>query len=234
MSQGRSTVAPDSTDEVRRVLSTVWTNLPALLVGSVPVAAAWVALRALPPGHGWLALAGIGLVVLPALAALVHGCTLLLSDEGYGLAEVVPTIVRTYRSSLAVTAVPTSTAALTLVALHVWRLTRQPWVLASVGACLAVTVVAALVAVVALPYRLRTRVDVRSTWLVSSYVASRNLVPVLAVVSVLGLGVWVAAHLSFALVLLLPAPLALVWAAASTTATRRSEARLGGRAPTPS
>ena len=225
--------APASADQVRGVLSTIWTNLPVLLAGSVPVAAAWVAFRALPPAYGWVSLAGVGLVVLPALVALVDGCTLLLADEHFGLADVVPTLRRTWPRAVVVAAVPTAAAVLGLLALHVWRLSRQPWVLASVGACLAVTAVTALVAVVALPHRVRAAGDTRRTWLVASYVTSRNLVPVLAVVSAAGLTVWAAAHLSFALVLLLPAPLALVWAAAVATATRRSQVLLARRSPHP-
>jgi hypothetical protein len=225
-------VPPAPADQVRAALRTVWTNLPVLLAGSVPVAAAWVALRALPTAYGWLALAGVGLVVLPTLAALVHGCEQLLADEDFGVADLFGTLVRTYRSAVVVTVVPTAAAVLTLLALHVWRLSHQGWVLASIGAGLAATVATALVAVVALPYRVRTGARPRETWLVSAYVVSRNLVPVLGVASALGLGVWAAAHLSFALVLLLPAPLALVWATALSTATRRSQAQLSTRATT--
>lgn len=222
MTARTSAGAPGSVEPLRGALRTVWANLPLLLAGSVPVAAAWVALRALPPGLGWLSLVGVGLVVLPALAGLTDACVRLLEDEDLGLADLLPLLARSFRSVLGVTGVPTTAAVLTLLALHVWKTNGEPWVLASIGTGLAVTVVTALVAVVAVPYRLRTAVPARETWLVSAYVASRNLVPVLGVVSALGLGVWVAAHLSFALVLLLPAPLALVWATASSTATRRS------------
>jgi hypothetical protein len=217
---------PGNTDPGSRALRTVWPNLPVLLVGSLPVAAAWSALRTLPPAWGWLSLVGIALVVLPALAALVHGCDLLLAGEEFGLADVIPTLLRTYPSAVRTTAVPTAAALLTSFALGVWRQSHQTWVLASVGTGLAATLATGLVAVVALPYSLRVVEPWKQTWLVSSYVATRNLVPVLGVVSALVLGVWAAAHLSFALVLLLPAPVALVWAAALVGATRRSQARL--------
>lgn len=212
------------------MLRTAWANLPVLLLGSVPVAVVWVAVRALPPAFGWLALAGVGLVLLPALAALVHGCTLLLAGEDFGPTALVPTLVRTYPAAVGVTALPTASAVLTLLALHVWRLSHQPWVLASIGAGLAVSVVAGLVAVVAVPYRVATRAPLRETWLVSCFVVTRNLVPVLAVASAVGLAVWAASHLSFALVLLLPAPLALVWASAYSSATRRSQDHLAALA----
>lgn len=220
-----SAVPPATVDPVRGALRTAWPNLPVLLAGSVPVAVAWVALRALPPSLGWLFLVGVGLVVLPTLAALVRGCERLLGGDDFGLADLVPTLLRTYPSAVRTAAVPTAAALLTFVALQVWRLSHEPWVLASIGVGAATTGVAALVSVVALPYALRPG-TARQTWLVSGYVVSRNLVPVLGVVSALGLAVWVAAHLSFALVLLLPAPVALVWAAATTTAVRRSHARL--------
>lgn len=223
------TVPPGSADQLHATLRTVWTNLPVLLAGSVPAAAAWVALRALPASLGWLSLVGVGLLVLPLLAGLAHGCVRLLSDEDLGLTDVGPLLVRSLRGAAAVTLVPTGAAVLTLLALQVWHRDHQGWALASVGAGLAVTIVTALVSVVAVPYRLRTAAPPKETWLVSAYMASRNPAPVLGVVSALALGVWAAAHLSFALVLLLPAPLALVWASAFLTATRRSQALLAAR-----
>ncbi|SEQ87732.1 hypothetical protein [Microlunatus flavus] len=231
-----SAVGPVSASGQRPgALRTAWSELPVLLLGSVPVAAAWAVLRSLPPGWGWLALLGVGLVVLPALAVLVRGCEVLLEGERVGVADLLLDLVRCWPTAARVTVVPTAAALLALIGLHVWRVSHQTWVLASVGACLAVTVATAVVAVVALPYVLRTGEPARRTWLVCSYVATRDLVPVLAVVSALGLGVWGAAHLSFALVLLLPAPLALVWACALATATRRSRARLASRSgPRPS
>lgn len=220
---------PEGTDASPGALRTVWPNLPVLLLGSVPVAAAWAVLRVLPGNHGWLAVAGIGLVVLPALAALVRGCEILLGEEHFGLADVAPTLLRGWPTALRVTVVPTTAALLTVLALDVWRMTQQAWVLASIGVGLALTAVAALVGIVALPYSLRTGEPPRQVWLVSCYVTSHNLVPVLGVASALGLGVWGASHLSFALVLLLPAPLALIWATAVASATRHSQDLLDSR-----
>jgi hypothetical protein len=224
-----SVVPPASSDPRPGALRTIWPNLPVLLVGSVPVALAWAALRVLPPGWGWLSLVGIGLVVLPALAALVRGCELLLAGDEFGLADLLPTLRGSCPRAVRVTAVPTAAALLTSVALGVWRQTHQTWVLASVGTGIAATAATGLVAVVALPYSLRAAGPWQQTWLVSGYIATRNLVPVLGVVSALVLGVWAAAHLSFALVLLLPGPVAMIWAAALVGATRASRVRLAAR-----
>ena len=98
--------------------------------------------------------------------------------------------------------------------------------LISVGLGAVVSTLALGTGVVALPYVLRTGATLRTGWLVSFYIATRNPVPVLAVLSALALGVWAAAYLSFAMIVFLPAPLALVWVAAVTVATERSSTRL--------
>jgi hypothetical protein len=83
-----------------------------------------------------------------------------------------------------------------------------------------------LVATMALPYSLRSGDTWREVWLVGVYLASRSPLIVLGILAACGLVVWAAAHLSFALLLLLPAPLALVWAAGAAEATRRGRHRL--------
>ena len=77
--------------------------------------------------------------------------------------------------------------------------------------------------VVALPYRIGTGAPIRECWLVAGYIASRQPVAVLAVVAAAALAVWAAAHLSFALIILLVAPLAMTWAAAIEQATENSK-----------
>jgi hypothetical protein len=101
--------------------------------------------------------------------------------------------------------------------------------LASVALGAAASVLTLYTGVVALPYLLLTRAPWRTGWLVSFYIATRNPVPVLAVLSALALAVWAAAYLSFAVIVLLPAPLALLWAAAVTGATERSQTTLVAR-----
>jgi hypothetical protein len=89
-----------------------------------------------------------------------------------------------------------------------------------------------LVGVIALPYSLRSGVGWRDVWLVSAYLATRNPLAVLGIVAACTLAVWAAAFLSFAMLLLLPAPLALAWSAGASEACRRGRARLALRVGT--
>ncbi|MVA74542.1 hypothetical protein GC722_00600 [Auraticoccus sp. F435] len=219
-------------DVVRRGAALVWPELPLLVLGSVPVALGWAAVRQLSDWSPWLALAGVGLVVLPLLAALVHACSVLLDGDHVGVRRLFATLPGTALRAAGVTVVPTTTGLLTLVAVHAWQLSGQPWLLASVAVGCVATLAAGYVAVVAVPYALRTGAGVREVALVSLFVATRNAVPVLSVLATATLAVLVAAHLSLALLVLLPAPVALVWAAAASAATARSRARLAH--PTPS
>ena len=101
--------------------------------------------------------------------------------------------------------------------------------LVSLGICTAVLLGLVFVGVIALPYALRSRATGREVWLVGAFLATRH--PVLgARVSCrpAAASVWAAAHLSFALLILLPAPLALVWAAAASEASVRGRVRLAG------
>jgi hypothetical protein len=224
-----SELVEGSGDQLRRAARVLVPNLPVLLVGSVLVAAGWALLRLLPPELGWAVVLGLGLVVLPAFAALLRGCEVLLADEHFGVLNLFRSLVRGYGPAVKVTALPTLVVVLTLLAADLWRVSHQSWMLASVGVGIAVSLVALYTGVIALPYFLRTGAAPVEGWLVSFYIASRNPVAVLAVLSATALVVWAAAYLSFALVLLLPAPLALVWAAAVTSATGSSQARLSAR-----
>jgi hypothetical protein len=213
-------------DHLVRAARLLWPNLPVLLLGSVLVAIGWCLVRALSPHLGWGSLVGVGLVVVPAFAALLRGCEVLLADEHFGVSSLVRAGVRTLLPAWKVAAVPTVALLLTLSAVRLWQLSGQAWMLVSVGLGAAVSVLALYTAVVALPYLVRTGATLRSGWLVSFYIATRNPVPVLAVLSATALAVWAAAYLSFAVIMLLPAPLALIWAAAVTGATERSHTTL--------
>lgn len=224
-----SEVAQGSTDQLRRAGSQLWPNLPVLLVGSVVAAAAWALVRSLPPQLGWLAVLGAGLLVLPALAGLLRAWETLLADEHFGLADLGLTLTRCFLPTVGVTALPTLAVLLTVLALELWQHSGHTWMLASVGVGVSVSAVTMYAGVIAVPYVLRTGAGLVEGWLVALYVASRNPMPVLAVLSAVALAVWGAAYLSFALVLLLPGPLTMVWAAAVAVATQHSQAQIAGR-----
>jgi hypothetical protein len=200
-----------------------------LLIGSALVAIGWCVVRALSPHLGWVSVLGIALLVVPAFAALLRGCEVLLTDEHFGVVDLFRTGARTLLPSLKVTAVPTLALLLTVSGYQLWLASGEAWMLISVGLGAVVSLLALYTGVVALPYVVRTGAPLRTGWLVSFYIATRNPVPVLAVLSAVALGVWAAAYLSFAVIVLIPAPLALVWAAAVTGATERSLVTLATR-----
>jgi hypothetical protein len=207
----------------------LWPNLPVLLLGSFLVAGAWSVVRAASPQLGWASLVGLGLVVVPVFATLLRGCEVLRLDEHYGVADLVRGVATTFWPAVKVAALPAFAVLLTTAALDLWRLSGQTWMLVSVAVGSLVSALALYTGVVALPYVVRTGTTLRTGWLVSFYIAAHNPVPVLAVLSALALSIWAAAYLSFAVVLLLPGPLALVWATAVAAATERSETALAGR-----
>lgn len=228
-----SAVEQRPSDHLGHAARLLWPNLPVLLLGSVLVAVGWSLVRALSPHLGWGSIVGIGLAVVPAFAVLLRGCEVLLTDEHFDTADLFRTGARTFVPALKVTALPTLALLLTLSAIRLWQLSSQAWMLISVGLGAVVSTVALYSGVVALPYVLRTGATLRTGWLVSFYIATRNPVRVLAVLSAVALGVWAAAYLSFALIVLLPAPLALVWAAAVKEATERSSTTLTARTGRP-
>jgi hypothetical protein len=213
-------------DALRRSLRLLWPNLPLLLTGSVLVAAGWVLVRAVSKHAGSISILGVGLLVVPLFAALLNAAESLLDDDHVGIPQFVRSLGRSFGRAAKLTALPTGAAFLMLETLLAWQLSGQAWMLASLGLSATATVAALYAGVIALPYAVRTGAALRKVWLVGLYVATRNPVLVLGVVSAVVLTAWAAAYLSFALILLLPGPLALVWSAAVSTAEERSRARL--------
>lgn len=225
-----STDVPEPGDRLRHAARVAWPNLPVLLIGSLLVAAGWSVIRVLSPQLGWATVVGIVLLVVPPFAALLRGCEVLLTDEHFGGLSLLQVLRRVALPAARATLPPLVAVLITVAALELWRWSAQTWMLASAAFGAAVSALILGTTVIALPYLVRTGTGLREGWLVAAYIATRNPVPVLGVMSAVGLGVWGAAHLSFALVVLLPAPLALVWAAAAGTATDRSQARLASAA----
>lgn len=224
-----TTLKPASTptsDPLRRGFGLLWPNLPMLLLGSVLVALGWSVVRVMGRQLGWVSVPGTGLVVVPTFAALLRGWDVLLHDEHFGPRRLFGDFGRCWMRAVKITIVPTVGLLLTVAALGAWRVSGQPWMVASVAVCAAASLLATYVGVVALPYSVSTGEPARNVWLVSCYIAVRNPVPVVAVLSAAALTVWAAAYLSFALILLLPATLALIWSAAVIAATDKSRSRL--------
>lgn len=221
-------------DPLQRAVRVLWPSLPMLLCGSILVAAAWSLIRMFTPGGGPVAVMAVGLVVVALFANLLHGCGVLLTGDHFGITHLLRDLPRISVAALKITLLPTCAAVLTSVSVEAWRHGGAGWMLLSIGVGGAVTLLSGLIAVVALPYVTRTGVDVRRGWLVASYITTRNPVPVLAAASAVVLAVWATAYLSFAVIMLLPGPVALVWAAAVRQATDRGTERLARRTQTTS
>lgn len=206
-------------DPVRHAASLLWPNLPVLLAGSTLVVLAAAAVRAIAPASGVLAVVGAGLLVLPGLAALVRGAQVMIAGEVFGVADLLRALRCGYGPTAATAVVPMITLVLADVAAEQWIAHRQGWMMISLGICLSVSALTLVLAVIALPYRLRTGSRLVESWLVAAYVSTRRPVPVIAVVSMFVLLGWAAGYLSFALMIIFPGPLAMLWAAAADSAT---------------
>jgi MFS family permease len=210
-------------DHPRQALGLLWPNLPLLLTGSLLVSLSWLLVRVVAPGLSLVAVILHLLLVVPTFAALLVTCQVLLTGQHVRVTDLFRTWGRRYRRSVTASLPVAGTVLLTFGAFDVWHLSGQAWMLVSVGLGLTVSVLALFSWVLTLPYALRS--DSRSVkrwWLVGFFGASRNALPVLGVLSLLGLAVWVVQSYSLAFTFLVPGVLALVWTAAFAAAADRT------------
>lgn len=218
--------AARAVDPVRLAASLLWPNLPVLLAGSIVVTVACGVVRALAHPSGLLTVLGFALLVVPALAALLRCAQVLVTGDAFGLPDLGRALVRSYRPAVTVAAPAAVALVLADVAAGQWVVHQQGWMMVSLGLCLAVGTFAVTVGIVALPYALRTRCRSGEAWLISVYVLTRRPVPVLAVVSAIVLLGWAGQHVSLALMIIFPGPLALLWAVTTGSAIDDSRHRL--------
>lgn len=204
-------------------LRAIWPNLPVLAAGSFLVTLVWVLANVTAGGSPWTAMVMTGLLVLPVFAALLRGCEVLLVGDHFGIWTLLGTLPRSLVRGLKITGPVLIVVLLGNAATYAWQASGSAWLLPSavVSGVLGLAVV--YVGVVALPYYVGERGSWTQAWLVALYVGTRNPVPVLAALAGVILGVLATAHLSPALVLVLPAPVAMVWASAIRTATGHSQ-----------
>jgi hypothetical protein len=172
----------------------------------------------------------IGLVVLPLLGALLRCCTVLLTGDHFGIGTLVRTLPSSFARGLRFCAPITAVALLGSAGTYAWQVSGSAWLLPSAALGSILTLTAMYVGIVALPYHVDGNGSWLRSWQVGLFVATRNPVPVLATMAAGVLAVPAAEHLSVALVLVLPTPVALVWASALRTATNRSRQLLAAKA----
>jgi hypothetical protein len=198
----------------------VWPNLATLLVSGSVIAGASCLAGFVTPGITPLAPLVWALVVAPPFGALVAQLTALAAGRTVPTFSVFRYLRRFGRFSLGVWAVPALCGSISLVAYRWWTTTSSPLALAPLFVGGAITVLATLGAIFAVPFGISHR-DLRGVplYLVGLHAVAKRPIPVLAVVAVAAIGVWASTSFSASVVFLMPASIALVnYAAAWTTA----------------
>lgn len=216
-----SGVAEPEEPDIRLLFVNAWHGLPVLLAGSVLVCVAASLVVLASPGVNPVGVVLTGVVVAPPFAAMVHVIDRLWSGHDVSLRQLLEAVPACWRRGTVAGLVPAIPAALFLVAFEMWDQTAQLWLLTPMSLSGSVGVVAALVAVVALPLSVRrTTVPGRDVWLTSAHAVARHPIPAVAVVASTGLGIWACVTFSASVAVLVPGAVGLTTvAAAQTTAT---------------
>jgi hypothetical protein len=218
-------------DPLRRAAAVFWPNLPVLLAGSGLAVLPLGLARVLAPMLGTVGTTLLGAAFLLAVAPLLQTAMMLVAGEHRGLGDLLRGLGRDLRAALPMVAPPAAAALLTAVAVEAWTVHGQEWMVGSVAAGGAVTVIATTIMIVALPYRLHAgrlpgNCPAREAWLIGLYAATRRPVPVLGTLCAVGLFGSVLPSVSLALGFLGLGPLALLWAAAATATLDHGRALL--------
>lgn len=187
-----------------------WPALHVLTVSSALICVALVPAVLVGPGITPVALVLFALVGWPPFAAQVRTCVRVALGTEVTLRGWFAEL-RRWPRDVRTALVPAAAAVCTLLAWQAWQGSGSTWFLLGVGAGIAVSVVACLWALV------MAAIDHdRSGW---SAVARRALpltaaraVPVVAVLVLGGLGLWACAIWTVSLILLVPAPMAVLLA----------------------
>lgn len=202
---------------LRRVWSSLWSHLPMLAVSAAVTAAAATVASMLGGAVG-------GGLLTPVLLAVLAGPTVMaLLRVVQGALVEDDTDLRTYLRSLRATALRSTGFALLpatclvslLAALEVHARTGSALVLVSLCLSAAASVLAVTGSVVLMPLAVaRPALHGARLWSISWHLLGRWPVRFLAPLALAGIALWAALSLSSTLVLLLPAPIALLTGAA--------------------
>lgn len=209
-----------------RLRTTVWPNLPTLLVTSTVVSAAALLAMLVAPGITPASLLLWALLVAPPAAALVAQANDMVLGGWPRPFSVVGYVRRAGLLGLTVWLPPAVAGACAMVAVGVWERTREPLVLVSAAVGAVGAALLTIAALVAVPVGLE-RPGLRGARLTVTalHVAARRPVPVFAVAAFAVAAVSSAERVAASLVLLVPAPLALVLVAAVWTSAEAAGLR---------
>ncbi|MFC7405524.1 hypothetical protein [Georgenia alba] len=204
------------TDEavLRAAVRGAWTQLPVLLAGSLAVtgaaALALLAAAVWAPAGPVVAVLGVA----PTVHALVRCALDVVDGAEPGVRDYGTALRELAARAVATAAVPAALAGLTLAALAA-HARGGPVFLVPAGLGVTATVLGTAALLVLLPLRARRREPGgAAAWLLALHVLGRAPVPFLAAAALAGLGMWASVTVSNGLFLLVPAPVALVLAAA--------------------
>jgi hypothetical protein len=218
---------PTATDAViRTTLRGAWPSLPALTVASAALCAAATVPTLIAPGVNPIAVLLYALIAAPFLAALCAIANTAAFNDVATIREWTRA-VRAYGTfAISQALIPAAAAELFLAAQALWSRSHPLWTLPSLALTGAATVLTLLGLLATLPLGIaRPNLRGRLLWVTALHLVARRPSRFLAIFSLTALGLWAATTWTASLLLLLPAPAALVTAAAVwTTATEATAA----------
>jgi len=200
--------------DLRAAGRATWRSLPMLLLASAAIALV-VALALLVAAWWPPAGAAAGaLAAAPLLLALVRCADDVVAGRDVPSAEYLHAVTRLAPRAAGTAVVPCVLAALTAVAVLAHARGAGAVFLVPAGLGTTATVLVLAAALVLLPLRARHRAPGVGGWLLAWHVLARRPVPFLAAAAYAGAGIWWSLTWSNGLFLLVPAPFALILAAA--------------------
>lgn len=218
-----------------------WENLPLLLLQSVVCCLGFIMVVFASPGLTPVSvLIGVALLA-PVFASIVHTALRIIDGDDPRVREWLLSFSRAWRNSLGQALCCGVAVSLLLVALRALGSSAQPWLYVPVVVAASVSVILALCLPIVfaissdLSMNVGQRIDPAKLaegekrvvdsklsgvekWLLACHLLARRPIPFLAVAALAVLGIWLAANVSAALMLLVPVPVALVAALAYRTA----------------
>ncbi|TSD95672.1 hypothetical protein FOS14_17905 [Skermania sp. ID1734] len=196
---------------LRRVSRGAWSGLPILLFASVAVCLAAALVVVLTPGVTPVSVLVFAALETPWAVALLATVDDLIRMEDTSLADWCRGLCCFTGFGYAVMAVPAVAVSLFLVALEVWHQTHSVIALGPVIVSAIVATILGTASTAALPLGIaHPQLRGQRLWITGMHLVARWPVRFLAAPALLGFGVWVATQVSASVLLLVPAPVALV------------------------
>lgn len=200
---------------LRRATGGLWSHLPTWLCASVAICAAAALTVVIAPGITPVSVLLAAVLLTPFVSALIAAVDQVVRTDDVSVSFWWKSIRRFASFGYGVVAAPAVAVALLVVAWTVWQRTESTVALAPVVVSGAVSAVLVLASTAVLPLGI-ARPTLRGSrlWLTACHLVARWPVRFLAAPSLLAFGVWASTEVSASLLLLVPAPVALVLGAA--------------------